>query len=195
LLKRYLVLPCLLIVSALAFAACGSSDNEESQIEDVVTTSATNTDPANCKKLSTQQFLEQTTQTQGSEALEECEKEATEESGAKSATVSEIEVDGSDATANAALSGGGFDGQEVEVALVKEDDQWKLDEIAGFVKFDQAKLIETLEREFAKPSAEISKSLASCITNAFAEAPPAKFEDALLDVSTEGFEELAGDCF
>jgi hypothetical protein len=194
--KRYLVLPCLLIVSALVLVACGSSGNsDESQIEEAVETSATNTDPANCTKVSTQNFLEQTTQSKGPEALKTCEKEASEDTGAKSVAVSNVEVEGSKATADAALSGGGFDGQQVEVALVKEGDQWKLDELAGFVKFDEAKVIATLEKEFAKPSSEVSKSLASCITNAFEEAPQAEFEEALLNQSTKGFEELAGACF
>jgi hypothetical protein len=195
LLKRSLVFTCLLIVSALVFAACGSSDNDESQIEDVVVTSATSTDPANCKKLSTQQFMEQTTQSDGSEAVKTCEEEASNDEGADTATVSDVEVDGSTASADVALSGGGFDGQEVEVALVEQDDQWKLDEIAGFVEFDEAKVIETLEKGFAKPSSEVSKSLASCIVESFEEAPQAEFEEALISGSTEGFEEIAGGCF
>jgi hypothetical protein len=195
LLKRSLVLTCLLIVSALALVACGSGDNDESQIEDVVVTSATSTDPANCKGLSTQQFMEQTTQSEGSEAVETCEEEASNDEGASDATVANVEVDGLDASADVALSGGGFDGQEVEVTLVKEDDQWKLDEIAGFANFDEAKVIETLEEGFAKPSSEVSKSLASCIVESFEEAPQAEFEDALISGSTEGFEEIAGDCF
>lgn len=194
-LKRYLVLLCLLIASALALAACGSSDNDESQIEDVVVTSATSTDPADCKELATQQFIEQTTQSEGSEAIETCEEEATNDEGADKATVSNVEVDGSNASADVALSGGGFDGQKVEVTLVKEDDQWKLDEIAGFAKFDEAKVIETLEKGFAEPSSEVSKGLASCIVESFEEAPQAEFEDALISGSTKGFEEIAGDCF
>jgi hypothetical protein len=195
LLKRHLVLVCLLIVPALALAACGSSNSDESQIEEAVETSATSTDPADCTKLATQQFIEQTTQSEGAEAVKTCEKEAKEESGAKSAAVSNVEVDGSKATADAALTGGGLDGQEVEVALVKEGDQWKLDEITGFTKFDQAKVIETLERELAKPSNEVGKSVAACIVKAFEEAPEDEFEEALLSPSTNGFEELAGACF
>jgi hypothetical protein len=194
LLKRRLVLPCLLIVSALVLVACGSSNGEESQIEEAIETSATSTDPADCTKVDTKQFVEQTTQTEGAEAIKLCEKEASEESGAKSADVSNIEVNGSKATADVALSGGGLGGQEVEVALVKEGEQWKLDELAGFVKFDQAKVVETLKEQFAK-SSEVSKSLATCITSAFEEAPQDKFEEALLSPSTEGFEELAGSCF
>jgi hypothetical protein len=196
LLKRRLVLPCLLIVSALALAACGSSGNsDENQIEEAIETSATTTDPADCTKVSTRRFMEQTAQSEGSEAVKKCEKEASEDNGAESVAVSSVEVDGSKATAEAAVSGGGFDGQTVEIALVKEGDQWKLDEIAGFTKFNEAKVIETLEREFAKPSSKVSKSLAACITESFEEAPQGEFEEALLNRSTEGFEELAGDCF
>lgn len=194
-LKRGLFLACLLIVSALALAACGSSNGDESQIEEAVETSATSTDPADCKKLATQQFMEQVAQTEGAEAVKTCEKEATEESGAKSASVSNVEVDGSKATAEVALTGGGLDGQAVEVALVKQGDQWKLNEITGFTKFDQAKVIETLEKGFAEPSSEVSKSLSSCIVKSFEEAPQAEFEEALLSTSSEGFEEIAGDCF
>ncbi|HEV7399511.1 MAG TPA: hypothetical protein VGN84_04510 [Solirubrobacterales bacterium] len=194
-LKRSFVLTCLLIASALALAACGSGNGEESQIEEVIETSATSTDPADCKELSTQQFMEQIAQTEGAEAVKTCEKEASEETGAKSASVSNIEVDGSKATAEVALTGGGLDGQSVEVALVKQGDQWKLNEIAGFSKFDQAKVIETLEKGFDEPSSEVSKSLASCIVKSFEEAPQAEFEDALLSTSSEGFEEIAGDCF
>jgi hypothetical protein len=193
--KRYLVLPCLLIVSLFGLAACGSSDSDESQIEEAVETSATSTDPADCKKLATQHFMEQTTQSEGSEAVKTCEKEASNDEGAEDATVSNVEVDGSTASADVALTGGGFDGQEVEVALVKEDDQWKLNEIAGFVKFDEAKVIKTLEEGFSKPSSEVSKGLESCIIESFEEAPQSDFEAALISGSTEGFEEIAGDCF
>lgn len=193
-LKRRLVLPLLLIVSALVLVACGSSNGDESQIEDAIETSATSTDPADCTKFNTKHFVEQTTQTEGTEAIKTCEKEASEKSGASSADSSNIEVDGSKATADVALSGGGLGGQEVEVALIKEDDQWKLNELTGFANFDQAKVVETLEKQFAK-SSEISKSLAACITSSFEKAPAAKLEEALLSVSTAGFEELAGSCF
>jgi hypothetical protein len=139
--------------------------------------------------------MEQIAQTEGAEAVKTCEKEAKEETGAKSASVSNVEVDGSKATAEVALTGGGLDGQAVEVALVKQGDQWKLNEITGFTKFDQAKVIETLEEGFAEPSSEVSKSLASCIVKSFEEAPQAEFEEALLSTSSKGFEEIAGDCF
>jgi hypothetical protein len=193
--KRLLVPACLLVVSALALAACGGSKSDESQIKEAVETSAASTDPADCKKLSTQQFMEQTTKSSGSEAAESCEEQASNDEGVETATVSSVEVDGSKATADTVLAGGTFDRQEVEVALVKDGDQWKLDEIAGFTKFDPTKVIETFEEEFAKPSSEVSKSQAACVAESFEEAAEAEFEEALLSPTTDGFEEIAGSCF
>jgi hypothetical protein len=194
-LKRCLVLLCLVTFFALSLTACGSSGgSDESQIEEAVETSATSTDPADCTKLATQRFMEQTTQSEGSEAVESCEKDASKANGADAATVSSVEVEGSKATADATLSGGGFDGQTVEVALVKEGDQWKLDEIAGFAKFDKEKLIETFEEEFAKPSSELSEGLAACLIESFEAGSQEEFEELLLSGSAEGFEELAEAC-
>ena len=193
---RRLFLFCLVIVSAFALAACGSSSsgNDESEIEAAIETSATSSKPADCKKVNTQNFVEQTTRLKGSEAVKRCEEEASEGSGAKSATVSNVEVDGSKATADVALTGGSLGGQEVETALVKDGDQWKLDELTGFAKFDQATVVKTFEEEFSK-SKEASQSLTSCIVDDFSKAPQAKLEAALLSGGTEGFEELAGSCF
>jgi hypothetical protein len=192
--KRRLVFSCLLLVSVFALVACGSGNGDESKIEEAIETSATSKDPADCKKLSTQHFMEQTTRSEGAEAVKECEKNASNGEGAKSVEVSEVEVDGSKATADAALTGGSFDGQTLEVALVKENDQWKLDELAGFVKFDEAKVVGILESQFDEPSSGVSKSQASCIVEAFEEAPQAEFEEALLSGASKGFEEIAEGC-
>jgi hypothetical protein len=184
-----------LIASVLFLAACGSSDNEEGQIEEAIKISATSTKPSSCKEVSTQQFMEQTTRSKGSEAVKACEKEASEGNGAKAVTVSKVEVDGSKATADTALTGGSLDGQEVEIALEKDGDQWKLDEITGFAKFDEEKVLSTFESNFAEQSSGVSKGQATCIVKSFKEAPQAEFEEALLSGTTEGFEKIAGGCF
>ncbi|HET7484316.1 MAG TPA: hypothetical protein VFJ64_02960 [Solirubrobacterales bacterium] len=194
-LKRRFALAFLLVFSALALVACGSSGNgDESQIEEAVETSATSTDPADCTKLETQQFMEQTTQESGKAAVKKCEKEAEAEEGAESASVSNVEVSGSSATAEAALTGGGLGGQSVEVALVKDGDQWKLDEVVKFTKFDRAKLIEYFEEEFSKSSNELPHKLAGCFIEAFQEGSQAEIEELLLSGSDEGFEEIAEAC-
>lgn len=193
---RLLLLPCILLLSSLALVACGESA-DESEIKDAIEVSATGDDPANCTDLVTPRFLEQTTQETGFDALNTCEEEASDGRGAESVNVSNVEIDSLNprATADVALTGGGFDGQEVEVALEKQNGQWKLDEITGFAEFDEAKAIESLEKGFAEPSSEVSKGLATCIVESFEEAPQPKFEEVLLSATTDEFEELTEDCF
>lgn len=193
--KRLLPLPCILILSALALAACGSSGGGgEGEVEDVIKTSATSTDPADCKKLNTQEFMEQTTQESGSAAVKSCEEEAKEEEGAKSVSVSAVEVDGSDATAEAALSGGTLDGQTLEVALVKDGDQWKLNEVVEFTKFNQAKLVEALEEGLSEPSSEVDPKFAGCVIGAFRNGSQAEVEDLLFGGSSGTLEEVFEAC-
>jgi hypothetical protein len=193
--KRLLLLPCLLIFSGLAFAACGGgSGGDEGDVEEVIETSATSTDPADCKKLNTQNFMEQTTQESGEAAVESCEEEAKEEEGATSAQVSAVEVDGSDATAEVALSGGHLDGQALEVALVKDGDQWKLDEVVKFTKFDRAGLVETLEEGLAEPSSEVDRKFGSCVVEAFKQDSQEEVEELVFGDSPKALEGLFETC-
>jgi hypothetical protein len=193
-LKRRFALACLFVFSALVLVACGSGNSDESQIEEAVETSATSTDPADCTKLETQQFMKQTTQENGKAAVAKCEKEAEAEEGAESASVSNVEVSGSSATAEAALTGGALDGQAVEVALLKTGDQWQLNEVVKFTKFDRAKLVEYVEEEFTSSASGLSPKLAGCFIEAFQEGSRAEIEGLLLGNSSEGFEEIAEAC-
>jgi hypothetical protein len=193
--KRLLLLPCLLIFSALALAACGSgSGDEEGKVEEAIETAATSTDPTNCAKFQTQNFMEQTSQESGQAALKKCEEEAKNKEGAESAKVSNVEVDGSNATAEVALSGGNtLEGQTLEVALVKDGDQWKLNEVVKFTKFNPNKLIEAFEGEIEK-SGEASSKFATCFIEAFKQADQAEVEELLFHSSGKGFEEIAKEC-
>ena len=192
--KRLLLLPCILILSSLLFAACGSSSSDEGEIEEAIEVSATTTDPADCKKLNTRQFLEQTTQESGSAAVKECEEEAKEDEGAESVSVSKVEVDGSDATAVAALSGGHLDGQALKLALVKDGDQWKLDEVVEFTKFNQAKLIEVLEEGLSEPGSEVDAKFGGCIIEAFKQGSQAEVEELVFGKTPQALEEVFEAC-
>jgi hypothetical protein len=192
--KRLLLLPCILILSALSFTACGSSGGDEGEIEEAIEVSATTTNPADCKKLNTQQFMEQTTQESGDAAVEECEEEAKEDEGSESVSVSKVEVDGSDATAVAALSGGRLDGQALKLALVKDGDQWKLDEVVEFTKFNQAKLIEVLEEGLAEPGSEVDPKFGGCIIEAFKQGSQAEVEELVFGKSPQALEEVFEAC-
>jgi hypothetical protein len=194
--KRPLLLPCVLILSALALAACGGGSGEEGEIKEAIEAFATDGNPADCGKLVTPHFLEQDTQEEGFDALDTCKREAREGRAADSVSTSNIEIESLNprATAAVAFTGGEFDGQEVEVALEKQNGQWKLNEITGFVKFDEAKAIEELETGLAEPSSEVSRGLAACITKSLEEAAQSKFEEVLLSPTTDEFEELTEDC-
>lgn len=192
--KRLLFLFSVLVVFALGLSACGSSSDETGEVEDVIVASATADNPVNCKKLNTLGFNEQLAGESGDAAVEECEKEAENNEGLESVKVSEVEVDGTDATAVVALTGGGFDGQTIEVALVKNGDQWKMDEIVKFTKFDSKQLARAFEAQVAKHPGELSNSLASCLSDAFASASQEEAEELLLSGSSKAFEGIAEAC-
>jgi len=193
--KRLLLLPCLLLAFAVALSACGGgSSDDESQIEEAIEKSAASEDPSVCTELQTQKFTEQTTQESGKAAVENCEEEAEENEGVESASVADVEVDGSTATAEAALKGGGFDGQTIEVELVKDGDRWKLNEAVKFTEFDREKLVEAFERELSKASNELSPQFAACFVEAFKNASQAGIEEMLLSSSPRALEEVAEGC-
>jgi hypothetical protein len=193
--KRLLFLPCLLIVPALALAACGGGgSSDESKVEEAIEASATASDPAACTEDQTQKFLEQTNQESGKSAVKRCEEEAERNEGAESVDTSNVEVEGSTATADVALTGSTLNGQTVEVELVKQGDQWKLNEFVGFTKFDQAKLVESFERELSKASSKANPKFAACFIEAIEEADQAEIEEALVSGNGKAFEEIAENC-
>ncbi len=193
--KRHLLLSCLVLVSALALAACGGGgSSDEEQIEEAITTSATTADPTNCTKLETANFVEQSSDESGKAAIKDCEKEAKDpSSNADSVDVTNVEVNGSKATADAAISGGGFDGQTVTIALVEEGGQWKLDQITGFAKLDTAKLGKTFRTQF-EASGELTARQTDCIVGGIEEASQPEIEEFLLSGSSTAFVELAESC-
>jgi hypothetical protein len=192
--KRLLLVPCVFVVFAVMLTACGSSSDETGEVEDVIVASATADKPVNCTKLNTLRFNEQVAGESGEAAVEECEEEAEKEEGLDSVRVSEVEIDDSDATAMVAMSGGGFDGQAIEVALVKNGDQWKLDEIVKFTKFDPKQLAKAFEEEVAEHPGELSNSLADCIAGAFAASSREEAEELLLSGSSKALEDVVEGC-
>jgi hypothetical protein len=197
--KRQLLLPCLLLVlvSAVALSACGGSSGgsgDETQIEEAIETSATSTNPkAACAEFSTQQFMEQSTSTEGAAAVKQCEENAKEEQGAESVDISEVEVEGSEATADVALTGGSLDGQGLEIALVKEGSDWKLNELVGFTELDATALAESLGTSLKEEGGEAAE-LASCIEEKFEVREQSEIEELVISGSTKPIEELVEEC-
>lgn len=196
--KRLLLLPLALLL-VLGVAACGGGSSsggggEEDQISAVIEKSVTSDDPSKCTELMTQNFVEQTANAEGSAAVEECEETATSgENDPEKVTVSEVQVDGANATADAAFVGGSFDGQTLSVALVKDGGKWKLDEISGFANLNRDALTGELEEQL-EATGQLTEEQTACIVEGIEEASDEAFEELLLSGSSEALAEIAEAC-
>ncbi|HEX5592472.1 MAG TPA: hypothetical protein VFX35_03880 [Solirubrobacterales bacterium] len=190
------LLPALLLALALGLAACGGGgESDEDKIVSTIEESATSTDPAICEETQTQAFMEQTTSAGGAAAVKACEEETKEEAGndPDSVTVSEVEIDGDTATANAEFKGGTFDAQTLELALVEDEGDWKIDELAGFAEFDAEGLVAAFAEQIeAEPG--IEPETASCLVEGIEELSDSELESIVVENNTEVFGELSESC-
>jgi len=190
-----LLLPALLLALALGLAACGGGESDEDKITTTIENAATSTDPAVCGETQTLAFMEQTSGgSSGKEAEKECEEETKSGEGQPdSVSVSNVKVDGENATADAAFKGGIFDAQTLEVALVEEDGDWKLDELTGFAKFDSESLVKAFAEEIeGEPG--IEPETASCFVEGIEELSDSELEGVIVENNTEAFGEIAEGC-
>jgi hypothetical protein len=193
--KPHLVLPLLLLAAALALAACGGSSSgggEEAKVEEAIEESATSSDPSKCTELQTALFNETETEQKGAEATKACEEEA-KENDTESVTVSNVSVNGESATAEVEVEGSGLNGQGVEVELVEEEGDWKLNKFLGFTNFDAAALGEALEEELGKQE-EVSPKLAKCVSEGVAEVSQSDAESLVFEKNLKPIEEIAESC-
>jgi hypothetical protein len=157
------------VLAAFALTACGGDDGgseDEDQITAAIDRVATSGDPKACTDVETQRFIEQTSGggAKGAAAVKQCEQAGAEGAVADKIDVTNIEVDGDHATAEGAVTGNLFDGQTLDLALVKEGDQWKLDEFKGFAEFNRDALINTIKQQLSSdPSA--TPQAVSCVTD------------------------------
>jgi hypothetical protein len=194
--KRILVPLALLALAALALTACGGGgSSDEDKIAETIETAATTNDPSNCTELETLSFVEQNSQQKGKAAVKSCEEEAEAgEEEAEGANVSNVSVDGSNATAEAEFEGGSLGSQSLEVELVEEGGTWKLDQIAGFANYDGKALGEAFEKQFEEEPGELSPEQAKCISGKVAGLSQAEAEEVFFGGSPEKIIELAQSC-
>lgn len=192
---RPAALAAAIILASAALTACGSDDTseDEEQITEAIETSAMSSDPSACTELQTQRFIEQTEGETGEAALESCRENAGDEP-AESVEVSSIEADGDAATAEAAITGSFLDGSTVEIGLVREGEQWKLDELTGFAEFDRAGFEAAFEEE-VRSDEEIPPQAADCIVQRFEGFSDQEAQDFLLRPGESGGEEVFTPCF
>ena len=179
-LRRLFPFLCLLAF-CFALPGCGSGgESDEDKIVKVIETSATSDDPADCRELSTQAFLEQTEWSEGAEAFTDCEDEAGDLIGElDSLEVSNIEVKGSKATADVAFQGATYDGQMLSIALVEQSGDWKLNEVVGFADLDQEKLAQSIARWLQSGDTPQDVAVRNCIGEVFGELSRPQAEDAV----------------
>jgi hypothetical protein len=187
------------LVASLGLAACGGDDDngggsaDEDGITKAIEVSAASGDPTACTQYQTQNFVEQTNDGTGQAAIQSCEKDAAD-SVADAVDVSDIEVDGGNATAKAAVTGSIFDGQTLDIALVKEGDVWKLDRFTGFEEFDKAKIVAAFKEEFAKDPS-VPPAAADCVAQQMENAPDETVQQLFTEQDTSQIEQqLFGPC-
>jgi hypothetical protein len=132
--------------------------NDAYRVEDTVRTALTSKDPSWCYDDVTVSYLEQNTKTPPPFADDICRHGATRQR-ADSVEVSDIHIDGDEATATAKPDGGSYDGSSLLLQLVKMDGGWKVDRFLGFAsldraKFDQAFRQANLDFGFPPPAAD-----------------------------------------
>jgi hypothetical protein len=117
------------VVLVLVLAGGEDEPTEEEKVKEAATEIIQSDDASGCTELATSQFLQKATGETGQAAVKACEEDSSEGFGDE-AEIQEPEVTGNKATVEAKIEGGQLDGETIEMELVKEDDAWKLDELA-----------------------------------------------------------------
>jgi hypothetical protein len=193
---RLFGLPVAVLFSSLLIVACGGGggNDDSSQITDVIQTTVTTTDPADCTKLETQQFVEQSELTSGPAALQQCQKDAADTSdNPSSVDVTDVKTSGNTGTANVAFHGGSFDGSTLSVSLIKDGDQWKLDKITDIPNFNFPGLVQALTAKF-NSEGSIPPQVASCIVQAFNNAGADQVKSIILSGNGDQLTALFSTC-
>jgi hypothetical protein len=185
-----------MLFSSLVIVACGGGggSDDSTQITDLIKTSATSTDPADCTKLTTLQFVEQTELASGQAAIQQCQHDAPDTSDKPSSVdVTDVKSSGNTGSANVTFHGGSFDGSTLSVSLVKVGDQWKLDKITDIPNFNFAGLLQAFKARF-NAQGNIPPQVASCITQAFTNAGAEKVKSIILSGNGDQVTALFSTC-
>ena len=200
--KSLLILPLVLLVSALALSACGGGgsssssggSDDETAIEEAIETAATSSDPSKCTEVQTEFFNETETGKTGEAALKTCEKEVEEgDDQAESVNVSQIEVEGEGAAAVAEIEGSALGGQTIAVAMEKEEGAWKVDGFMGFMKYDPEALGSSLE-ELLNEEEGADPAKVTCVAEGVEAMSEEEAEAMVFEKNEEGLNEILAGC-
>jgi hypothetical protein len=180
--------------ASVGLAACGDNNSsaDEDQITNAINAAATSGDPSACTKYQTVRFDEQTNAGKGQAAVRACEKSA-EETAAEKVDVTDVQVDGDDATAKAKATGSIFDGQTLKISLVKENGQWKLDTFDGFENFNKDAMINAFKAQLAKEPGSTRQAV-NCVAQQFQAASDQEIEATFTSNDPQAENRLFGPC-
>jgi hypothetical protein len=185
-----------LLVLALAISACGGGEggeSDEEQVEAAIKTALTSTDPSACGESRTIAYMEEVGKSTGAAAERECEEAvASRENLPSSVTISKVEVDGEEATAEVAMEGGEPDGLVVTVALVEEDGSWKIDDFTDLARLDRERFTAKIEAEFVKGG--LGPTEVRCLVAALDDLPQGEFEELALSADEKKINQISSRC-
>jgi hypothetical protein len=166
------------LVSVLA-VGCGSSEsNDGTDVVDVVKEALTTPDPAWCRELVTQRFLDQL-YTEGDAARRDCEQLTAIYENPRSVEVSRVEVRGDSARVRAAVHGGDDDGATWGLALVRRNSNWRVDRVTA-AELDFERFLRAKRRFFLRPPGGYTKRQADCIIRTMRDRGEADLERAIV---------------
>jgi hypothetical protein len=193
---RFLLLLVTSICAAAALAACGGGggNDDNAQITDMIQTAVKSTDPADCTKLQTQQFVEQTELQSGQAAIQQCQKDAPDTSdNPSSVDVTNVASSGDTGSADVTFQGGSFDGSTLTVAVSKDGDQWKLDKVTDIPNFNFPALVQALSAKLSSDNS-IPPQVATCIAQAFNNAGADQVKSIILSGSGDQLTAIFSTC-
>lgn len=191
------ILLCPVLAAALIVGCGGDEGGAGAEVEAAIVTAASTDDPADCERFHTQRFLEQTFGLEGEAAVAACRADVVdpEVEDAESVTVTGVEVDGTEAQADAAFVGSDLDRQTPTFGLVEEDGDWKIDELVRFVRFDREALLEALAGQMVDLARETGEpKLAACLLAWMESLEDEALEAMVTDPDRTAIEGVALDC-
>ena len=165
--RAFLILPA---IAAVLAAGCGGDDSgdDDEAIREVIRLSLTTNDPeGDCNERLSDSFVERT---YGSR--ERCERiqgeDDDDEGDVESVEFASVEVEEDSATAEIEARGGEVGGVSGALEMVREDDQWRIDDVS-------VPLLRTLVELGLRQAEDLPSSGIDCVQQALSDLPDAEF--------------------
>jgi DNA-binding transcriptional MerR regulator len=184
-----------LLLVSVGLSACGGGDgaNDERKVEEAIEFALTSTDPSACGEYRTVAFMEETTSATGAAAERECEESVKSRASLPdSVTVSKIEIEDGEASAEVAFEGGDGDGLVLNVVLVEDEGSWKIDDFTGVAGVDRDRLVARIVKQLEKQG--MSARGVRCMADGLSKLPPAELERAVFGEGDRVATGIAEDC-